>query len=209
MPRYNRRNKDNRALGKSLHILFEDEKSSRCYIQGYKNNFRYGRNIKLIRHKSRHSDPEHLVEDAIAFKSSFPDDEIWVVYDAENSIQRSIAKHHTAWTNARRNGIKITISSVSYETWVLLHHYFTASPFNDSEQLESHIRHNYQADYDKADENIFVKLKDKLSNALQNAENLARHNNVAYPHKKPYEINPYTDFYKLLEAIDKFAEENP
>ena len=209
MARHNRRNKARKPLGKVLHIFFEDKKSSRYYIEGLIKDKGYKSNIIPEVHK--HTDPISIVNDAKKIKNNPrtpSDDEYWVVYDAESPRQRAVAEHATAYQNALDCGINIAMSSVSYETWILLHYEYTAAQFNNSSQLERHIKASHQSNYDKADKNIFPKLKDKLSDALQHAESLETHNSTVNYGKKSYEINPYTDFHKLLEAIDDFSINN-
>lgn len=192
-----------RSIGKVLHILFEDKKSSRFYVQGYKKDKGYGNNINLQPHL--HTDPKSLVNDAKKIKQGNPADEVWVVYDAESEGQRDVnSQHAPAWQNAKDMNINLAISSVSYEFWIFLHYKYSTKFFNESNDLEKYIRENHCAEYDKADVNIYIKLKGRLEEARKNAKKLEQFNITNNSDKKAYTINPYTDFHKLLQAIDDF-----
>lgn len=194
-----------RSVGKVLHICFEDRKSARCYIEGYKKDKGYGNQIKLEPHRG--TDPKRLLSDALRLKKAHPNDEIWIVYDAESPQQRNTAVHREVWDRAKAKGIHIALSSICYETWVNLHYGFSTAPFATAKALETYIQRTHNSNYSKSDENIFSNLKQNFDQAITNAERLEAHNRDNFPNEKPYNLPIYTDFHKLIKAVDQFVAE--
>ena len=59
----------------------------------------------------------------------------------------------------------------------------------------------------KADKEIYEKVKDKIPQAITNAEKVRKYKiESSPPNYKIYELNPYTDVDELLKAIDKIKE---
>lgn len=198
-----RRHKSKRSIGRVMHIICEDSKSARYYLQGYKKDKNLKEYIEFEPHK--YTDPLNLVEDAKRIKKENPNDTVWVVYDSESPQQRDIKKEHAkAWQNANDSQINVVLSCVSFETWILLHHKYSTAFFQCSDDLESHIQEKLDKDYTKKDEGIYKRLKSKVEEARNNAIKLKKHNKDVNPSKKPYEMNPYTDIHKLLDAMSSF-----
>jgi len=197
------RRKPQRPIGRVLHIFCEDLKSARYYLQGYTSDRQLGKYISLEPHE--HTDPRNLVNDAKALKEKSPaNDEFWVVYDSESIQQRDTNEHKLAWQDAIKSGINIALSCVSFETWILLHHTYSTRGFSTSNQLESYIKKKFDQQYDKGDTGIYARLNAKTETAQIHAKRLEAHNHRVNADKKPYEINPFTDIHKLLNAMDNF-----
>jgi transposase len=64
--------------------------------------------------------------------------------------------------------------------------------------------------YDKADHNLFFVLQDKIDTARQRAKKMNKktENEAPRDKNKKYQFNPYTDVYKLLDAIDDFVKKS-
>lgn len=199
--------KRKRTVGRAMHIICEDLKSARYYLQGYKKDNNLKEYIILEPHE--HTDPLHLVKDAKRIKDESPNDEVWVVYDLESPLSRNIkGEHAPAWQNARISKIKIALSCISFEAWILLHHTYTTKGFLNSNELEKHIKREFDQQYSKSDSNIFLKLKTRLKTAQKNAAHLDEHNKKVNHGKKPYDINPFTDIHKLLHAMLNFKNKH-
>lgn len=200
---YLRRSKNRRPIGRAMHIICEDSKSARYYLQGYINDKSLKKYIILEPHE--HTDPINLVKDAKKIKKEYPNDEVWVVYDSESRQQRDTKKEHApAWKHAHDSKIKTSLSCISFETWILLHYDYSTKGFSNSDELEKYITAKYDKQYSKSDFNIFFRLKDKLDRAHKNAGRLEEHNKKVNHSRKPYEINPYTDIHKLLHKMLNF-----
>jgi len=199
------RRKKRRQIGRVLHIFCEDSKSARYYLQGYARDKLLGKYIVFEPHER--TNPQGLVDDAKRIKKELPGDACWVIYDSESIQQRGTDEHKSAWQNAINSGIRIALSCVSYETWILLHHKYSTKPFSTSAQLEKHIK-TLDPQYDKSDADIYARLKAKTATAREHAARLETHNDCVNAGKKPYEINPFTDIHTLLDAMDNFKPGN-
>jgi len=67
---------------------------------------------------------------------------------------------------------------------------------------------NYIKKYDKASNSIFAKLSDKIGLARSRASSMNKStlDSASRDNTKPYHLNPFTDFYTLLDSIDEFME---
>ena len=75
---------------------------------------------------------------------------MWVVYDKDG-----YSKHAETFDYAKRHNVKIAFSSISFETWILLHFGYTTRAFEKSEKIISYLKHKYHFDYSKNDYDTF------------------------------------------------------
>lgn len=116
----------------------------------------------------------------------------------------------------KKHNIKISLSNVCFEVWLLLHFQNTVAAYSSYDDLRnnSNLRKECKnhgiKDYDKGDKEIFDVISENIDKAKDRAEkmNEATTNSANPSWTKPYQLNPYTDVHKLLEAIDKFWEDN-
>jgi len=106
------------------------------------------------------------------------------------------------------NNVKIAFSSISFETWILLHFGYTTRAFDKSEKIISYLKHKYNFDYSKKDYETFNKIKDKTEIAIANAKKVNKVITEGHPNSKIYELNPYTDVYKLIAELLPFKKNN-
>ncbi len=145
-------------------------------------------------------------------------DEVWAVFDLDEH-----PRHAEAFTLCKEtiNGksVQIAFSSISFETWILLHYEFNTTAFEKSQcriQKESNYcgqnihEHDCHGErcvtgYLKIKEFIekekdikkisFQELKDKIPKALKNSVDLRAY----HPKNKPiYKINPVTTVDRLV-----------
>lgn len=144
-----------------------------------------------------------MVEEAIKAKNAAPVwDSFWAAYDLEDiSLENKRKAHVEAYRLAEANGIHIALSSISIEVWILLH--FTSKPgrYLQSDSAVRALR-KYFPNYMKGSVNVVNTLQHLIADARRNAVNLLHHLERDYTDKKPYELNPYTSFHLLLDAID-------
>ena len=81
---------------------------------------------------------------------------------------------------------------------------YSTRGFSTSNQLESYIKKKFDQQYDKGDTGIYARLNAKAETAKIHAKRLEVHNHHVNAGKRPYEINPFTDIHKLLNAMDNF-----
>lgn len=139
-----------------------------------------------------------LINVAIERKQDF--DELWVVFDKDGYTM-----HKKAFELAEANKINIAFSSISFETWVLLHFERNHNPFAKSANIINEKLHNndtYLIDYAKSGYyNVYPKIQHKTKTAFENASWLR---NWLFTKNDPYtvyELNPYTDIDFLVKKL--------
>ncbi|MGK3118196.1 RloB family protein [Pseudomonas corrugata] len=213
-----KRPKQNRSVLKKMHIYCEGRKTEPTYIKKYLEQLDNAqlRDVIIIE-DTRKNTPIQLVKAAIEHKNSRacpPDDIFWVVYDRESVATYSDHLHDQAYTQARDNRIEIAISNVCFEQWLLLHFGGYAAPYSCYDDLinRSCLRQEFKRisggkEYDKGCEDIFRYVSSEIGKARSRAKAINKRTLDAAPagKTKPYQLAPYTDMPKLLDAIDSFV----
>ena len=198
-----------------FHIVCEGEKSEPNYLEHYiKDHCQSFRAIQLLRIKANDTyqiahpgktDPKSLVKAAIEEQSKSPKGDVfWCVYDreAENVVSSTI--HKEALDEADKNGINVCLSNVCFEVWLLLHKQDSCAPYGSYRDLakRSDLKH-YFSNYEKGDNR---KYEDPdINHARKVAPRMNARTTSGCPRGTPrYKLNPYTDFHRLLDDIDKF-----
>jgi hypothetical protein len=215
MPKSN--NRPQKDLKPVLHIYCEGEKTEPNYISGYLDKFfPTNRRLKVIKLEStKNNKPRELVNEAVKAQKNLPScDSFWVVYDRESEQSYSDDKHATAYNKAQKHAISVALSNVCFETWLLLHFQGTTAPYSCYDDLRNNsaLRAEFKkrgiSDYDKGNKAIFSVFKE---NEIIDARTRARRINsqtiksTAPSRTQPYQLNPYTNVYELLDAIDEIA----
>jgi len=217
-----KRNKEEKPLLPVLHIYCEGEKTEPNYLHGYiAQRFSGSRLLQVIKiEKTNKNTPVQLVEEAInkqkqQQKSGATEDIFWVVYDRESKQKYADALHTEARHKANAKKIKIALSNVCFEVWILLHFqssvpsYFNYDDLRKNSQLCEYFRQQGLSDYDKGSQDIFKIVSPHIETARKRAKqlNTQTQNSADASAKEPHQFNPYTDVYKLLDAIDEFGNE--
>lgn len=186
---------------KRLFIICEGEKTEPNYIHEFLEelNFR-GHPVEIKITPTQHTQPIKLINLGIKTRE-IPKDEVWVVYD-----KNGYTKHREAFKKAKKNNIKIAFSSISFETWILLHFRYTTRAFLNSQRLISYLQ-QYLPKYKKNSKNIYNQIKNLTEEAKNRSIQLRNHHNKVNSRKKNYNLNPYTNFDSLIEAIHKIHKE--
>lgn len=204
------RNRKRRAAKKLLpvlHVFCEGEKTEPNYIARYKDLF-CGNAIAIQVEKTAKNTPVQLVQEAVSSKNSganSPADEYWVVYDRESPAKYPERLHAEARDLAKQNGICIALSNVCFEVWLLLHKQATCAACNTCAELLA--RNDFKdafCGYEKGGPCTLT--REQIRQAIDRAKKLNA-NTISGANrdwKVPSKWNPYTDVYKLLEAIDLF-----
>lgn len=144
------------------------------------------------------SDAIGLINEAIERINEF--DELWVVFDKDG-----YTKHKEAFELAESNGINVCFSSISFETWVLLHFELNSNPFEKSANIinDKFINNEkYFENYSKSgDLSIFPYLEDKTTNAFVNSSILKNFNKVHRSQIDIFDLNPYSDVDVLVKKL--------
>jgi RloB-like protein len=222
MPK-SRKNRPEKNLKPVLRIYCEGAKTEPNYIQGYLDKFfNANRRLKLVKIADTNKNtPNQLVDEAVNAKQQSNKDGLadsyWVVYDRESEHKYPEKLHDAAYKKAQKNDISVALSNVCFEVWLLLHFRESAASYSCFDDLrnQSFLREECRkrgiTDYDKGEKGIFNIFSDL---EIQQARNRAQTMNeqilqCADSSKTfPYQLNPYTDVYSLLDKIDEIAKEN-
>jgi hypothetical protein len=186
---------------KFIRIISEGEKTEPNYFRGIIK----AKGIKGAKlPKSKDNSPMGVVKTAkkemlIAKRAKIPkeDIEVWAVFDKDGH-----AKLPEAIKMAKDNGINIAFSNICFEFWILLHFERCTKPFHNCDEIIKYIRKKYDKEYLKKDDH-FARLQDKIENAIDNNDWLiTKHWQFELQNGTPiYDINPYTDVYKLVKLL--------
>lgn len=200
-----RKQRRERQLSPVLHIYCEGAKTEPFYLEDYIRRRFPG--TKLIRiEKTPKTTPKQLVEVALEKLDCSPKgDVVWVVYDREGATKYPDSHHADARQKAGGN-VRIALSNVSFEVWLLLHFQSTCGAHDSCDDLLRRSRlKEHVPGYDKAIRREYS--DEEIARARHNAERM----NEATKHganpewTQPHQWNPYTDVHKLLDAIDDFG----
>lgn len=194
-----------RQIEKRLIIVCEGakDKSESAYFKSLIKSYTFAGNkveVKVI--DTTINSGKELVKFAKEQKDFTDIDVSWVVYDKDG-----YTKHPETFNNARQSNIKIAFSSISFETWILLHFEYTAKAFVKSEDIISYLNKKNYIQYSKGSQDIFNKTKHLLSTAKSHSVQLQKyqkHSNSI--DTQIYEMNPYTNINELITEIENFQK---
>lgn len=189
-------------------IYTEGEETEINYIKNYIKDFleckEYFKKNIVLQQPNDYS-PYGLL--TAAKKEKETGDIAWLVFDCD-----AHPKKPQTFTEAADADINIAYSSICFETWILLHFAYSAKPFSCCDEIKKELTHHFPNGYEKSLNNLFnLSVGDdmsRLSTARKNATILNSQTTLANAGKKIWEYNPYTDFYKLLDDIEKFIKEH-
>jgi hypothetical protein len=210
-----------KPLAKVL-IVCDDKKSAVYYLKGLRKELKisestveiYGyaydqkslveKTISLFMEKQRNNKRNGLTDDK-------PYDNVYCVFDQDASHKDD--PHFLKYTEAKvlikntqlADGVifKAITSVPCYEFWLLLHFKCTDQPFANTQQksicdmvIKALKQEPEMSNYGKKDKKIFDKVKDRLPEAIKNAEFVAKSN------QQMGSDNPSTLIYQLVECLD-------
>ena len=190
-------------MKRTMLIVCEGQATERNYFHGLKREAaiveRYAVTVKRGRGGSR----KQIAANAVAQRDATGDkfDETCCVLDVETAEDR--ASLDAAFSLLQSKGMKSYLSNPAFEVWLLAHFERTASLFSDSDavvrSLDKHWRKSFASKYEKADANVYSRIKDKTAIALTNAKWVReKHHGQA---KSTADCNSSTDVYQLVERL--------
>ena len=130
-------------------------------------------------------------------KKDIPYDAVWIVFDNDQH-----SKIPETYTNSAKEDINIAFSVMCFEYWILLHFENTSKGFLNCAQIISYIRKSHYPDYQKANENFFNKIKDRIPTAIDRAESIMQSRAAQInAGQMPWQFNSYTDVHLLLNYL--------
>ena len=152
-------------------IVTEGSKTERQYFVALRNRLKLTAAEVDIKHPEG-TDPRTLVNYAISKRDERKResrrnnlvaeyDEVWVVFDLERIHDERRKLAPAAIMLAKNSGINLAISDPCFEYWLLIHHEFTTSPFEDCDSVIQRLkRHQSYA------KNIPIPTTDDILNLL-------------------------------------------
>ncbi|WP_281323397.1 RloB family protein [Flavobacterium aestivum] len=163
-----------------------------------KEDFRLSKTIAVNVFQSNKVDCKGVVEEAIKKAKRDGFGEIFVVFDHDNQ-----AKRDEAFRLASDKNIKVIFSSICFESWYLYHFKNSTKAFASEEVLEKELKKCIgMENYEKNDFKHYSILKDKLTIAKSNAENIRLsvvENNYGV---EIFNLNPYTNVDELVLFLE-------
>jgi hypothetical protein len=214
-----------RKVKAKIHLFCEGEKTEPNYIRAYIEAFhpscaRLKEVEKPVEIKNtRKNTPKQLVEVASMFvkELDFDQDQVWVMYDRESVSKYSDADHMTAWKQACKNKVKVALSNVCFEYWLLLHVKNTGLTANNCEDVQRHPHFQKMCDdfgvenYEKGKTQLlsYLMTSKRIQHAKTSAIRINQQTKSACTNPEdenlPFRLNPYTNVYEVLDAIDQVA----
>nr|WP_280712740.1 RloB family protein [Desulfobaculum xiamenense] len=154
-----------------------------------------GRMVEVKVRKTRRGDPVSVVKYAMKVREDKQDD-VWVVIDKDNFDQ-----FDKAFELAKRENIKIVLSSVCFELWILLHFCKNVRVYDACHDICSLLLREHIAGYAKEMDGLYQCVKSRMKDAKENARHLRRYNNDVNGSKPVYEYECYTDVDILVDDL--------
>ena len=191
-----------------MRIFTEGERTEINYVRGYISSYLKSKGYTahdIIIEQPNDSSPLGLLN--AARQTRLPMDEMWIVFDCDQHQHKP-----ETFKGAAEEGIGVAYSSISFETWILLHFTYSTRSYRSCDELMKVLDRHYSNGYDKAMNNLFEETAgadhSRLLTAIANAKRLNREMLNVNVGKATYELNPYTNVHELLAAIDAFIMKN-
>jgi len=199
-----RRKSKKRKIRPHILIIVEGE-TERNYFQAIKADADYGKalsSVKITINKkgqaSKNIAQEIMQMIKRAERDDNPYDKVWWVFDHDNNPNRK-----EGYDQAKKANIRIAFSAFAFEQWYLLHFVKSAKAFSDINNLIKALQKHFP-DYQKARQNDFELLKNKLNIAYKNTAWLR--NNLEDKTLHITQQNPYTDVDILVQNLIDIGE---
>lgn len=202
-----KRNAGKRNIRPIMRIFTEGERTEINYVRGYINAYLKSKGYiahDIIIEQPNDNSPLGLLN--AARQNRLPMDKMWIVFDCDQHSYKA-----ETFKNATEEGIGIAYSSISFETWILLHFIYSTRAYASCDELMKVLDKYYPNGYGKAMNNLFEETVgadySRLKTAIANAKRLDNEIQNVNNGKPIHELNPYTNVHNLLEAIDAFIKQ--
>lgn len=199
-----KRNIGKRSIRPVMRIFTEGERTEINYVRGYISSYLKSKGYTahdIIIEQPNDSSPLGLLN--AARQTRLPMDEMWIVFDCDQHQHKP-----ETFKGAAEERIGVAYSSISFETWILLHFTYSTRSYRSCDELMKVLDRHYPNGYDKAMNNLFEETAgadhSRLPTAIANAKRLNREMLKVNVGKPVFELNPYTNVHELLAAIDAF-----
>lgn len=193
-----------RVERKAVLIAFEDSKSSKYYFADLLRDKKLNGHVVLV-DKDKGQDPKRVIEKLKEYKDNHPKvtfEYEWIVIDKDDW---SPDKFNGTIEKARQIGICVAFSNDSYELWILLHFELITRHTHRSElnsKLNTIFIERFGIEYSKASQDIYRLIVGYQQQAIDNAKVLVAKHIRDHGVLKPYENNPLTMIFQLVECLN-------
>lgn len=182
-------------------ICCEDSKSSPDYLRCFQIDQRRVE-LQVV---GTGMNTDSLVQAAIksekkARERKEPYSQVWCVFDRDSFPLKNYAR---AFELAHANNIGTAWTNEAFEFWYLLHFDYFDSAIGRNQYAKKLSERGLE--YDKADRDVYEKIKANQETAIRNAKRLERHWNDSGC-KLPERENPSTNVHKLVEFLNELAD---
>jgi hypothetical protein len=198
-----------RDLAKRFLIVCEDHKSAPNYFRALKKHLNLSGGSVRIAGSEGNTQPIQVVNCAVELKreaarphsGTEPFAQVWCAIDGDYGDEI-----HNARLKADKHGIKLAISTMCFEYWILLHFEANDRSTMSCDGLVQTLRRKHLPKYEKGkcDFDAVVRFVDE---ACRRAEKL-RKPGIDRGHR-PEDQNPCSEVYRLVDAIREVCKENP
>jgi ribosomal protein L10 len=199
---YGRPNRFDSAAKKIL-IVTEGQNTEVNYFTALRNKFRLSATDIEVIHPDG-TDPNTLIKEAIRLRNrqrgKDPDnafDEVWVVFDLEQTHDERRQQAKAAKQVKGAHGIKFAESDPSFEFWRLLHETYTAQGFDSGAAVLKKLKRIVPS-YTKS-EIPSAETLNKIPTAIEYAQRLRKDN------QKTERTNPATNVDLLVRSMNEAA----
>lgn len=158
-------------------------------------------NVTIIPRMAKHSSLVTILDTAIKEAKEKIYDAIWCVFDRDVLLSTGISKElEQKFTEAKSLNIQFADSLPSFEVWFLLHYILPKKYYKNQDELIIELQ-KYITNYNKdinwlSKENLYMKLKSLVSNAIENNIKLEQRNLSNLSND-----NSMCNVYKLIKSI--------
>jgi len=192
-----------RVEHKAVLIALEDTKSSRYYFEALIKDKKLTGAIVFAHHIG--TDPKNVLEAIVRHEREHPKEKYekrWIVIDKDDWSKEQI---NGTIERARELDICVAISNEAYELWILLHFRSVARHMNRRElisELNKIFKVRFGIEYDKSSHDIYGLIVGLQTVALKNAKALIRRHLEVNDYISPYDCNPITMIFELVECLN-------
>jgi hypothetical protein len=192
---------------KHILIALEDTKSSRFYIKDLLKDKGIIPHIVFAKHIG--TDPRSVLKAIEQFEKENPHikyDKAWLIIDKD-----SFSKDNFKGTleTARQKDICVAYSNECYELWLLLH-FKDVTSYKTREdirkELNEEFQKNFNLKYEKSEKHVYGMLIDRQEKAIQRAKTLIENILKIDGKLDPYNNNPSTKIYLLIECLNNLEK---
>jgi hypothetical protein len=188
---------------KRVLILCEGE-TEEIYFKSYvseKNRARKLSAVSVQIYQPKRFTPKELLKEAERKikeeRNGIPYESVWIVFDKDQHPY--IPETFRA---SEKLDVQIAFSAICFEYWIILHFEKTTKVFINGDAAVNYIRSKYYPEYQKAEENFFHKIKDRIDTAIQYADEIMKNRAEEIADgQQPYDFDPYTDVHILINYL--------